>query len=282
MEAILKAVKRLLQALTITSSPAPASDFGSQPLDDRDDFAPIRAANTPTLETATQPGERSHLQDVVTACVDAISLTSQMRLQTGESARDDLLVTIISDCDDDAVFQDLLAPFLAHVQNGDIQVTAGNLDCLLDRLEQPLMSYNHGTSDAFHALATKLLHATIHTWLRESFPKDVREKVLAVYEWLAGHLCEDRLCWWETRDAFRRLCGAYLSLDPKRRFMDEMKVDHQPDRLLLQLVADCDIRVRFGAAVAYGHIFGSDYLEDKDPMVVYSEVRDRLCKVLSE
>lgn len=229
-----------------------------------------------------QLGERVHLQGAIAACIETLSLPSQMRVCAGELAGDDSLVRIILDCADDVIFQDLLDPFLLQVQTGNLQLSSEDLDCLLDRLEQPLKSYNHGTSDALHALVIKLLHATIHVWLQDSVPEDLQKVILLVYKWLAKYLRDGTLCWWETRDAFRRLCSSYLSIDPKQRFMAEMGGDILPDRILLQLLADCDIRVRFGAASAYGHIFGSVYMEDKDPMTVYSGVRDQLCTVLSE
>ena len=275
-------MKRVLQTLTSQSAVVFSTEFGSQPVEDHGGFGPIRAAGTPMIDPSVQTGERLDQQRLISECVDTISLASHLRMEIGDPTRNDFLVKSIVDCDDDAVFQDLLVPFIAHIDQRRLRLTFGNLDSLLDRLEQPLMSYDHGTSDAFHALATRLLHATMHVWLEESLPEEVHEKVVLVYEWLAEHFINGRLCWWETRDVFRRLCSSYLVADPYERFMTGVKSECLPQKVLILFIEDDDTRVRFGGSEAMGHLFESEYVQTRDPMEIYSDVRDRLCTVLSK
>lgn len=273
-------VKRILQNSTLRATVAPTTDFGSQPIDDQDGFGPIRSTHTPTMDAGAQLGERKDQENLISTCVDAIASASHLRLQLGVTLRDDFLVRAIVDCEDDAVFQDLLDPFIVHIQHQRVRITSANLDSLLDRLEQPLVSYMHGTSDAFHVLTARLLNATMHIWLEESLPKDVRDKILLVYEWLAEHFINGKLHWWETRDAVRRLCSSYLVADPLQTFMAGVRSENLPNNIILLFLEDDDIRVRFGGAEAFGHLFESDYVQTRVPMAIYSDIRDRLCKVL--
>ena len=64
--------------------------------------------------------------------------------------------------------------------------------------------------------------------------------------------------------------------------MTGVKSECLPQKVLILFIEDDDTRVRFGGSVAMGHLFESEYVQTRDPMKIYSDVRDRLCTVLSK
>ena len=220
---------------------------------------------------------------MVRMCVEFIALAPVLRSSDGQISRDKTLIDLVCNCTDVERFKLLLKPLLWHVERHNIRLTPSNVDDLLSCIEEPLISYNYGCSDDLHISVIRLLFATAHLWLQSSFPAETAAKVRTVMNWLASSLKNGTLCSWRTRDMLCRFGDRYLGLDPMQLFLtnssneDTSDVDGLPDELLIFMIKDEDIRVRFTAALSCARLFSTPYIRSRDPMEVYTNIREQLC-----
>ncbi|KAL5492086.1 TEL1 [Sanghuangporus weigelae] len=283
LSSVLRSMRQILR--TFVSEESRASDRHLTPVvdDDRDGFGPIRTANTPLVDGGRNKDDFNGMKRIVEICIDSLALAPVLR-SDGQVVKDRSLVELICSCMDVEKFGIILEPFLLHVRNGNIRLSPSNVDALLTYIEEPLQSYNYKCSDSFHIVVIRLLDATASSWLQSSFPEEISTKVQAVISWLAESLREDSLCSWQTRDMLARFWNHYLELDHLQNFVShlsdpEVALNDQllPDKLLPSMTRDEDIRVRFTVALSCARLFSTAYIRSKDPMEVYTTIREQLC-----
>lgn len=285
---MLHSFKRILK--TFVTEAGKSLDKHLSPVvdDDRDGFGPIRTSNAPVAPVDRNTSDQHGIRSIVRMCVDCLALAPVLRSSEGHIAREKTLIDLVCNCNDVENFEMLMEPFLLHVERFSIRLTPSNLDALLTCIEVPLTSYNHGSSDVLHVVVIRLLHATTHIWLQNSFPTEIATKIRTVIGWLASNLKSESLCWWHTRDMLGRFWDHYLNLDPTQRFLTDPSIeeapdsDHLPDELISFMTKDEDIRVRLTAALSCARLFSTTYIRSRDPMEVYTNIREQLCLELKK
>ncbi|KAI5119125.1 hypothetical protein M0805_005731 [Coniferiporia weirii] len=285
--AVLDSLKQILNTL-VKDQGQPSNKHSSHLMDDeRDGFGPIRTTNSPAADLGRTLDDRNVAKRVIVTCVDIIAQIPVTQPSGGKVTRDRSLIDIVCDCDDDDRFLVVLEPVLRNVQQQHIPLTVSALDRLLMRIERPLMSYKHGRSNVLHIAAIHLLDATSYIWLQQSLSSsEPVKKIRTLIQWSATSLSENILCW-HARDALCRFLDRYLNLDPLQAFLTDwageeaMDPEELPDAMLPLLTKDEDVRVRLTAALSCARLFSTAYIRTKDPMEVYTNIREQLCVDLS-
>lgn len=284
---MLDTLKQLLKLVTTNYEGQTSKHLSPVIEDDQDGFAPMRLNDTPAIDVARELNEGDTTRRIVSICIDFLVLAPALRSTDDGTVKDRALTDLICECENDEAFLQALEPFLWHTQRRNFRLSISDLDKLLTRIEGPLMSYRYGNSDLLHVTTIHLLNATSYVWIQAAPSSDTSGKVYTLVKWLSDKLKEGRFICWRTRDSLCRFLEEYIRLDPTQRFLTDekgvlMDGSDSPDTLIPLLLKDGDMRVRFTAARASASLFSTECIRSKDPMIVYTSVREHLCVDLSE
>lgn len=255
--------------------------------DDQDGFAPMRVSDSPADEMISQADNGGSIQTIFNVCIDFLVLSAALPSAAVGTNASNTLVDMLCACENTDLLLLALEPFLRHVQHRNHQLPLSDLDKLLVRIEEPLMSYRYANSDALHVTIIHLLEASMAGWLPTRPTSDISGKVYTLIKWFIESLRGGKLRSWRTRDTLGRFLEQYIRLDPSQRFLTDddgiiMDGSETLDSLIPFLTKDEDMRVRFTAARAVASLFSSDYAHINDPMAVYTNLREQLCIDLSK
>ncbi|KLO07453.1 hypothetical protein SCHPADRAFT_1001651 [Schizopora paradoxa] len=293
LESSMKVFRKILSSVVSGRPLRPTNQLtsaGSMVADDeKDDFAPIRTAQT--TGAIAIPGEEirvdRRLQDVARICVDVLTMIPILQSSEQRAPRDKSLAELFCDSIENETFSVLMEPFICHVFMRNIHIGSSVLDRLFGHVGDLLVTYKFGQSEPVQMMAILLLHATASIWLdAQSADEDIITKAQVFYRWAIDVINKSQLRSWRTRNKMVHFLEHFLSMDPHETFLSnseskEFDVEEFPSRLLPLFNKDCDMRVRFTAACASARLFSTPYMLGKDPMIVYGYIRDQLCVVLA-
>ena len=153
---------------------------------------------------------------------------------------------------------------LNAVQSGNLQLTASELDRMLERLGAELLpSYEYGRAEEMQLLVLQFLQATIRTWGKEermdiSFVDNARK----LSAWFTAQYRIDNISSLSIRIALIKLLAAFHCQEYSQLAWgheSEALACHQgvplpPTTLLIEMLRDIDFRTRFMVAPAMGHL----------------------------
>lgn len=283
---VLSNIKTVLHSFSNRTRLPTGKSSGSEEKDA--EFGPIRTSTVYNLDIPDSRSlEESYgVRRIVWTCFAILSRASVLQSQEEDAIVDRSIIDLICNCSDDDKLIALLDPFVWHVERRNIRLTGPILDRLLERIENPLKTYQYSRSVNLCLASVKLLSSTIRIWLTPSpSSSSLDGKIRLLVQWLIANLkAED----WSIRDSIVRLFDHYLMLDPDQGFFEQVDDDEEslPATLLLSFLQDVDIRVRLTAAKACARLFSTTYVQngdgDRDAMTVYGEVNKMLCIDLTQ
>ncbi|KZT27904.1 hypothetical protein NEOLEDRAFT_1059985 [Neolentinus lepideus HHB14362 ss-1] len=288
---------RDIAGVTLGSKTSFVKSTQSRSMADEDDFAAggsrIQTPTARVLENISHDDSSSVCLDIVRSCTLVLAMAPMLQSPSHECTRDKELSDIFLDSGH-AQFLAFSGPYFYNVRSKTLNITVPILDKFLDKFGELLVQYHYSRSEDLQVLAVEFLDSTSHVWLSRSEealpPEDgnVACNVIELCRWLRNTLKDGKIRSWKTRDRLARFFDRYVAQDPQQAFWksqppdeeEEETVDILPAAIIPTLGSDADVRVRFRASVLNARLFRVAYLNNYDPLPLYSSITASLCRDL--